>query len=149
MQAPIRRTAIVSTDFLALSCPLEGTDMLSFHLVQANQRITRILRLAICLGLPLLCAAPAWASDDDHELARQALVRGDVLPLAQLLQKLERQRPGGHILEVELEQKGGQWVYEIKQLEAGGQLVKIKVNAKSGELLQTTPRSSSPNAKKP
>ncbi|MDZ4161277.1 MAG: PepSY domain-containing protein [Burkholderiales bacterium] len=106
------------------------------------------LQLGLCLCL-LGTGGAAFASDDDHEQARQALLRGDVLPLVQLLQHLDKQRPGGHILEVELEQKNGQWVYEIKQLEAGGQLVKIKLDAKTGELLQTKPRRSSSDSKKP
>lgn len=93
----------------------------------------------------LICAfvvgpGVAHASDDDHERARQSLVRGEVLPLKRVMEHLERQRPGGHILEVELEQKGGQWVYEVKQLEADGQIVKIKLNAKTGELLESKGR---------
>jgi uncharacterized membrane protein YkoI len=76
----------------------------------------------------------------DHEQARQAMVRGDVLPLKRVMEHLERQRSGGHILEVELEQDGGRWVYEIKQLEAGGQLVKVKLNAQTGELLEVKQR---------
>lgn len=91
---------------------------------------------AVCAGL----ATTAQASDDDHERARQAVVRGDVLPLKQVMEHLERQRPGGHILEVELEQKGSGWIYEIKQLEPGGQLVKLKLNAKTGELLEARAR---------
>lgn len=123
--------------------------MPSFHHVQASQGATRILRLVVCLSLPVLGAAPSWASGDDHEQARQALMRGDVLPLTQLLQNLDRQRPGGHILEVELERKDGQWVYEIKQLQPGGQIVKIKVDAKTGQQLQTKPRMPLPESKKP
>jgi len=97
-------------------------------------------------ALWLLCAClwgpvNALASDDgDHERARQAMVRGDVLPLKRVMEHLERQRPGGHVLEVELEEHGGRWVYEIKQLEPGGQLVKVKLNAQTGELLEAKAR---------
>lgn len=83
----------------------------------------------------------AWASEmGDHEHARQAMIRGEVLPLKTVMAHLEKQHPGGHILEVELEQKGGQWIYEIKQLEPSGQLVKIKLNAKTGAVLQVRER---------
>jgi len=98
------------------------------------------------IALTLLCVHLAWpgtaaASDaPDHEQARQAMVRGDVLPLKRVMEHLERQRPGGHILEIELEQNDGRWVYEIKQLEAGGQLVKVKLNAQTGELLEVKQR---------
>ena len=101
-----------------------------------------VYRLALAvLFTGLTAQGTAWASDEsDHERARQAMVRGDVLPLKRVMDHLERQRPGGHILEVELEQKGAVWVYEIKQLEPGGQLVKIKLNAKTGELLEAKER---------
>lgn len=86
-------------------------------------------------------ATVASASDaDDHEQARHALRRGEVLPLKQVFEHLERQRPHGQVLEVELERKGGLWVYEIKQLEANGQIVKIKLNAKTGEVLHIKTR---------
>lgn len=108
-----------------------------------------LLHTAACLALVTGGASFAWASDNDHERARQALARGDVLPLTRVLQHLNRQQPRAQILEVELEQKGERWIYEIKQLEAGGQLVKLKVDAKTGELLQAKRRGSSPDAKKP
>lgn len=96
--------------------------------------------------LALLCTCTvglgsAVASDTpDHERARHAVVRGEVLPLKSIMEHLERLRPGGHILEVELEQNGSGWVYEIKQLEPGGQLVKLKLNAKTGEVLESRER---------
>ena len=93
--------------------------------------------LCMCLVAPGM----ALASDDgDHERARQAMVRGDVLPLKRVMERLDALRPGGNILEVELEQHGGRWVYEIKQLEPGGQIVKIKLNAKTGDLLEVKER---------
>lgn len=98
-------------------------------------------RTALTL-IVFLLAGPGLvhASDDDHDRARQSLVRGDVLPLKRIMEHLERQRPGGHILEVELEQKGGLWVYEIKQLESNGQIAKIKLNAKTGDVLESKGR---------
>ena len=59
---------------------------------------------------------------------------GQVLPLKTVLDQLERQRPG-KVLEVELERKGNGWVYEIKQLEAGGQLVRIKLDARTAQII--------------
>ena len=108
-----------------------------------------LLHTAVWGVMAMGVALPGWASDSDHERARQALLRGDVLPLTQLLQQLNRQRPGGQVLEVELEQKSGRWVYEIKQLEPGGQLVKIKLDARTGELLPTRPRRTSSEATPP
>jgi len=110
----------------------------SFHTIRAAAAMVATLSLATATS----------ASDGDHERARQALLRGDVLPLAQVIQQLDRQRPGGQVLEVELEHKGGRWIYEIKQIEAGGELVKIKLDAKTGDML-SKPGSASKRTKQP
>lgn len=79
--------------------------------------------------------AATWASErDDHYQARAAMESGQVLPLKTVLERLERLRPG-NVLEVELERKSNGWVYEIKQLEAGGQLVRIKLDARTAQIL--------------
>jgi hypothetical protein len=98
-------------------------------------------RHAVRLLLGLLWLAVSWplvgaASErHDHERAREALARGQVLPLGSVLDQLARQRPGGHVLEVELERSHGRWVYEIKQMDANGRLVKFKLDAQTGVLL--------------
>jgi hypothetical protein len=92
-------------------------------------------RLAVlALALPLL--TPAARADDrrDHERARAAVQAGLVLPLPALLERVQRQAPG-QVLEVELEQGGGRWIYELKLLQPGGQLVKLEVDAATGKLL--------------
>lgn len=95
------------------------------------------LSVVLCCGLAGCLSTPSAASDpQDHNLARQAVAQGQVLPLKTVLERLERQRPG-HVLEVELENKRGRWIYEIKQLESGGRLVKIRLDARTGELLDT------------
>lgn len=83
----------------------------------------------------LLLTLPAQAhGDDDHERARAALRAGEVLPLATLLERLQRSHPG-RVLEVELERDDGRWVYEVKLLQADGQLLKLALDARNGELL--------------
>lgn len=103
---------------------------------RSTQHLTCIaVCLTACLALGMLLPAASWASDrSDHDLARTAMETGQVLPLKTVLAHLERQRPG-NVLEVELERKGSGWVYEIKQLEAGGQLARIKLDAKTGQIL--------------
>lgn len=96
---------------------------------------TRLTGLATCLLLAAAGAAPALGSErDDHNLARAAMESGQVLPLKTVLAQLERERPGT-VLEVELERKASGWVYEIKQLEAGGQLARIKLDARTAQIL--------------
>ena len=87
----------------------------------------------------LLAAAvltvPAIASDKDHDRARDAVKAGQVMPLRAVLERLEREHPG-QVLEVELEDDNGRWLYEIKLLQAGGQRIKLELDAKTGEVLR-------------
>ena len=92
----------------------------------------------VCLCLVLLGAGPARA-DDDQDKARQALQAGQVMPLRQILDRVEREQPG-QVLEVELEQEEGQWLYEIKLLRADGSLAKLKVDARDGRILKVKGR---------
>ncbi len=90
----------------------------------------------------LLCALtlPAAAGgSDDHERARRALQAGEILPLTEVLATLEHSHPG-QILEVELENERGIWIYEIKLLQEGGRVHKLEVDARSGELLRSRSR---------
>jgi len=40
------------------------------------------------------------------------------------------------VLELELERKDGRWLYEIKLLRPGGSLLKLEVDARTGEVLR-------------
>jgi uncharacterized membrane protein YkoI len=71
----------------------------------------------------------------DHERARAAVRAGEVLPLPVLLEKLQRSHPG-QVLELELERDDGRWIYELKLLQADGQLLKLEVDARSAQVLQ-------------
>ncbi len=95
------------------------------------------LRLCGLLASGLIAAgAAAWAGEHaDHEQARAALRAGEVLPLPALLDKLQRSQPG-RVLEIELERDEGRWIYEIKLLEPGGRIVKLDVDARSGDVLR-------------
>lgn len=91
----------------------------------------------------LLLAVAAWsaqASDRaDHDLARQALAAGQILPLRTVMDRLEREQPG-QVLEVELERSDGRWIYEFKVLQVGGRLVKLKVDARTGDTVSRRDR---------
>ena len=94
----------------------------------------RTVALALALLASLACG-PSRADDrDDHDQARSAMERGEVLPLKTVLERLERLRPGT-VLEVELERKSSGWVYDIKQLEAGGQVARIRLDARTAQVL--------------
>jgi hypothetical protein len=110
-----------STGVLPLSLPFPATPR------------WRVLA-SLCLLAGSLAGPAARASDDDHDRARQAVEAGQVLALPVVLERLAADYPG-RVLEVELEQDDGRWQYEVKLLQRGGQLTKLKVDAQTGEVL--------------
>jgi hypothetical protein len=98
-----------------------------------------IAMLSTGLALPA-----AWASDQrDHERARAAVQAGEVLPLPTLLERLRRTHPG-RVLELELEREHGRWIYEVRMLQANGQLLKLELDAGTGQVLQVKRRKERP-----
>jgi hypothetical protein len=95
---------------------------------------------AVALALAALGVAPGWAGDGhDHDRARQAVEAGEVLPLKTIMERVERDYPG-KVMEVELERHGERWIYEIKLLRAGGALVKVKIDGRTGEVMDAIER---------
>lgn len=74
------------------------------------------------------------ADDDDHDLARQALEQGKVLPLRAVLDKVEREYKG-QTLKVEFERDDGRFVYKIRLLQPDGRIAKLRVDAVDGRVL--------------
>lgn len=105
--------------------------------VSGAVRPARISRRAPwLLAACALCAAlSAPADEGDHERARDAVQSGQALALPVLLERLQRTHPG-QVLELELERDDGRWVYEVKLLQPGGQVVKLAVDARTAEVLK-------------
>lgn len=90
---------------------------------------------ATALVLAAVLSTGALARDrGDHERAREAVVAGQILPLRTVLERLEREQ-AGQVLEVELESEDRRWIYEVKLLQPGGQLLKLEVDAGTGEVI--------------
>ncbi len=93
--------------------------------------------LTLCAAFLAGASAPG-AAHEDHDQARQALEAGEVLPLRNILERVEREYPG-QVVDVELEREDGyggvRWVYKIKVLRSGGSLVKLKVDARDGTII--------------
>ena len=84
----------------------------------------------------------SYADSDDrakhareHEEMRAALQRGEVLPLARILEIAQKEVPGD-VIEVELESKHGALTYEIKVLAESGRVREIKIDARKGTVLE-------------
>jgi len=107
--------------------------------IAAKNKMHKALAIgAICLaGIGALSSA--CASPGDHQRATQAVESGEILSLRVILERLESSNPG-QVLEVELEQKKGVWIYELKILKTGGRLQKLKVDAKTGTVLSDKER---------
>ena len=77
----------------------------------------------------------AWAGDEaDHRLAARLVEQGAILPLEQILRVAEP-TTGGRLIDVELENEHGHWVYELEYLE-NGVVWEYTFDASSGALLE-------------
>jgi hypothetical protein len=86
-----------------------------------------------------LLATSVLASSTDQERATRAVQAGEILSLRVILERLEKTQPG-QVLDVEFEQKKGVWIYELKILKTGGRLQKLKIDAKTGEIISNKER---------
>lgn len=95
--------------------------------------------------LVLSSASGAVLASSDHDQARRALQSGEILPLDKILASVTAKHPG-QVIEVELEQERIEgkkiWVYEIKSVTQDGKLLKLEVDAKTGEVLQVRSKNS-------
>jgi len=108
-----------------------------FITTQAHRRRIGSAALILLCALLALCAMPARADKRDHDLARQALQAGTVLPLRAILDIVEARYPG-QIMEVEFDHDDGEFEYELKVLQADGRLIKLKLDARNGQVLKAS-----------
>jgi uncharacterized membrane protein YkoI len=70
----------------------------------------------------------------DHERAEDAVARGAILPLADVLARLALTHPGD-VIDVEIDDEDGVIVYDLDLVTQNGRLLEIEVNAVTGEVL--------------
>jgi len=97
------------------------------------------LVVVLMMGALGMLAAPALADEKDQDRARAAMLRGEVEPLPKALIAVEKSFKGD-VIEVELEEEdkfgiGPTLIYEIKLLTPEGNVLQLKVNAKTLEIL--------------
>jgi uncharacterized membrane protein YkoI len=94
---------------------------------------------SICVLVLAFSALPvggpplAGPRDHDHDRVRQAVIRGEIRPLAEILESV-RDRLPGEITGVEIERKGEHWVYEFRVVDGNGRLFDVYVDAASGAI---------------
>jgi uncharacterized membrane protein YkoI len=98
-----------------------------------------LLRLggAICaIGAVFDAVPPATAdSHRDHDRAREALERGEALPLAEILARV-RPELDGEVVGISFEREGGRWIYKFKLVGRAGRLAEIQVDAATARVLK-------------
>ena len=87
------------------------------------------------IALLLVASATSLADDDDHDRARAALERGEVLPLLTILERLST-TIDGDIIETELDREKGRWVYEISYVDRNGRLIELEIDAADATVLK-------------
>ncbi len=97
--------------------------------------------LATLLLLSLAMATPALADraggggsgrgGSDHDRARSAVEREEILPLSKILGGV-RNRFGGRVIKLELETDDGHYVYELKLITPEGRIIELEVDAATG-----------------
>jgi len=80
-------------------------------------------------------AAGTRDRDDDQDLARQALQRGEVLPIARILELVAQHLPGD-VIEVQLDERRGRLEYEIRVLTPSGRVRELVLDARTGAFVR-------------
>jgi uncharacterized membrane protein YkoI len=102
--------------------------------------MTRLVLTAIASVLLLASAGgEANAARDgrpnrDQDIAREALQRGEVMPIARILTLVAQYMPGD-IIEIELDTQRGRLTYEIRVLTPAGRVGELTLDARTGELI--------------
>ena len=84
--------------------------------------------------LMALAVSPLRADDDDYRRAWEWRQSGRVVPLEEILERVDPERRV-RILEVELEAENGRILYEIHYADPDGRIREWLIDAHSGELL--------------
>ncbi len=84
----------------------------------------------------LLAATPVASRDLDQDEALRLRREGLIQPLESLLNQAMERHPGARLLEAELEEEDGIYVYEIELLTADGVARELELDARDGRLLK-------------
>jgi uncharacterized membrane protein YkoI len=88
---------------------------------------------ALAIGAP----AAEERSESEHDRAMRLVREGSVLPLEEILARAGKDAPG-HLIEAELEEEDGRYVYELEIADpATGRVTELRYDARDGSLLAT------------
>jgi uncharacterized membrane protein YkoI len=96
---------------------------------------SNVLLAAACALTCFALGAPyAAIADEDHVAARRLRDSGEILSLEKIAEHARTAR-SGEILETELDREGGRYIYEVEILDPAGQVWELKLDAKTGDLI--------------
>lgn len=94
-----------------------------------NVRFSQLLALMLCA-----CCSLASARDLGQDEALRLRERGEILPLEDILKFALDRYPDSKLLQVELEEKQGAYVYEVELVTPQRVVRELKFNASRGNL---------------
>lgn len=93
------------------------------------------LALLTVITFATLAAKPACADGLSADQVRALVEGGKIVALEEILARNEKGL-GGRIIEVDIEKDDGTYVYEFKVLRPNGRYREVKIDARTGALLQ-------------
>lgn len=94
----------------------------------------------VAVVLPtVVLADPMAAFQRDHEQAREALRRGEILPLTRILPIVQKRVPG-EVIKIKLDDDDDDHpdriIYEVKVLTSSGRVIELELDARTGKVLE-------------
>ncbi len=93
-------------------------------------------RYACLVILFLTVVSQVSARDLSQDQALKLRKEGKVLSSQTFIERALERHPKARLLELELEEKHGRYIYEVELLTVQGQVRELKFDASSGELLE-------------
>ncbi len=101
------------------------------------------MRPPILWATALLLAAawcPPLQAGRDPDDIRRLRNTGEILSLETIISQHRRSYPSGQLLEAELEQEHGRYIYELKFLDQSGVVQEFEYDARTGQLWHIEPK---------
>ncbi len=104
-------------------------------MIKQFKTIKPIIVIFLCSVMAILFLFSSILAAKDHNQALDLVKSGDIIPLAIILKKLQKLEQG-QIIEVELEKKNKQLIYEIELVNNEGVIKEYIFDAKTGKLIK-------------
>ncbi len=91
--------------------------------------------VALIFGLLVAVATVSIGfADSDHKLSKTLVESGKILSLQEIISLVSKEE-SERVLEAELEDENGRYIYEIELLDGDGKVWEYEVDATTGEIL--------------